>query len=375
MIYKTVSIKELELLYSILKNKYPDKVFNIVFDYTTKIYTLALTPKNNNNLDKTQVIPIDLKVEVIYGDTDSVFISYKYNLDNYTQNRHNTFRLSQICSDIITKKVFDRPPIELEFEKVFQPFILLTKKRYIGNKYENLDDPMKLSKIDYKGIAILRRDFCPFVKECYSKIIDIIFQKTNINSEQAILDTITLYREYITNIENYNIQFSQLILTSLINKEYSCKLCKKKCEWILKCKCGEINKEKNTVCRKCNRTFECLHTFSLAHINLAQKMLQRKEDINIGDRIAFIYIQDLTDDNNLAKNELSENLEYVTKHNLKFNRICYAEQLMKTILSFYKVLLKDKTELLDDIIAYSNKKLISFGGTKLKASDYKLFTE
>jgi hypothetical protein len=143
----------------------------------------------------------------------------------------------------------------------------------------------------------------------------------------------------------------------------------------LKCKCGEINKEKNTVCRKCNRTFECLHTFSLAHINLAQKMLQRKEDINIGDRIAFIYIQDLTDDNNLAKNELSENLEYVTKHNLKFNRICYAEQLMKTILSFYKVLLKDKTELLDDIIAYSNKKLISFGGTKLKASDYKLFTE
>jgi DNA polymerase elongation subunit (family B) len=374
MIYETVSIKELELLYSILRKKYPDKASNIVFNYTTKIYTLTLTHRSESN-SYTQTIPIDLKVNVIYGDTDSVFISYKYNLDNYTQNRHDTFRLSQICSDIITKKVFDRPPIELEFEKVFQPFILLTKKRYIGNKYEDTNDPMKLSKIDYKGIAILRRDFCPFVKECYSKIIDIIFQKTNIDSDRAILDTIALYKEYITNIENYNIQFSQLILTSLINKEYSCKLCKKKCEWILACKCGEINKEKNKVCRKCNRSFECLHTFSLAHINLAQKMLQRKEDINIGDRIAFIYIQDLTDDNKLAKNELSENLEYVTKHNLKFNRICYAEQLMKTILSFYKVLLKDKPELLDDTIAYSNKKLISFGGKKLKASDYKLFTE
>lgn len=368
MQYETISIRELELLNSILSKKHPNQKINIVFDYATKKYTLTVT---NKKYTTNPTIPIDLQVKVIYGDTDSVFISYKYNLDDYVKNRHDTFKLSQICADIITRQVFDRPPIELEFEKVFQPFILLTKKRYIGNKYEDTNDPMKLSKIDYKGIAILRRDCCPYVKECYSRIIDIIFQKSNINSDEAIMNTILLYREYITNLENYNIQLSQLILTSLVNKEYSCKLCKQPAEWILKCQCGEINKEKNRKCKKCNRTFECLHTFSLSHINLAQKMLQRREDINIGDRIAFIYIEDLSN-NKLAKNELSENLEYVTQHNLRFNRICYLEQLMKPILSFYKVLLKDRPELLDDLITSSNKKLVEFGGTKLKASDYKL---
>ena len=32
-------------------------------------------------------------------------------------------------------------PVKLKFEKVYQPCVLQTKKRYVGMKYESEDDP------------------------------------------------------------------------------------------------------------------------------------------------------------------------------------------------------------------------------------------
>ena len=112
--------------------------------------------------------------DIIVKNTDSVFLSLKYNRQDFNKNRADTFKLATVCGDNLTDTVFNRKPIEMEFEKVFQPFILLTKKRYIGKKYENMKDPFKLKEITKSGIAITRRDYCKMVKNCYTEVIDCI---------------------------------------------------------------------------------------------------------------------------------------------------------------------------------------------------------
>jgi hypothetical protein len=59
---------------------------------------------------------------------------------------------------------------------------------------------------------------------------------------------------------------------------------------------------------------------------------------------------------------------------LKYNRLCYLEQLAKPLLSFFCIILKDFDDKSDELINYVNKKITSIGGKKLKESDFKLFT-
>jgi hypothetical protein len=304
--------------------------------------------------------------DIIVKNTDSCFLSFKYNNDDFKQNRIDSFNLGKICADKLTNEIFNRPPIELEFEKVFQPFILLTKKRYIGKKFEDTSDPFKLKLIDFKGLAILRRDYCQLVKKCYKKLIDIVMS----DSDTKLIECTEIYKETILKIENYNIPTEDVLMTASIGKDYSCKICRIKSDWIIKCKkCGTSNPDKLENCIKCSTLFPCLHTFSLAHINLAQNMLKRREDVVVGDRIPFLFKECL--DPKIPKNELAETPNYCTENYIKFNRACYLEQLAKTILPFFKIILIDNNQLLNETIDFTNEKMILFGGKKLKASDYK----
>lgn len=50
--------------------------------------------------------------------------------------------------------------MELKFEKVYFPCILVSKKRYVAHKYEKPDD---IPVFESKGIEIVRRDGCDAV--------------------------------------------------------------------------------------------------------------------------------------------------------------------------------------------------------------------
>lgn len=305
--------------------------------------------------------------------TDSIFIRFKYNREDFDKNRVDTFKLATLCGDNLTDIVFDRPPIVLEFEKVFNPFILLTKKRYIAKKYENMRDPFDLKGIDAKGIALTRRDYCLMVKKCYRKIIDTIM-----GGEDGLKKSIDVFREYIDKIDNYDIEIDDLVISAQIGKDYSCKNCKTKVSWVLKCEnkigskiCNELNPKGTSVCKKCNNKIKCVHAFSLAHINLAQRMLSRNEEVTVGDRLAYVYVEN--DDPKAAKNEMAEDPKYMIKNGLKLNRMCYLEQVAKPILGLYRVCLENDD--LDEIIEYVNEKMVIYGGKKLKPSDYKIDDE
>lgn len=272
--------------------------------------------------------------DIIVSNTDSIFLGIKYNRNDYTQNRIDTFKLATLCGDKLTHDIFNRHPIEMEFEKVFHPFILLSKKRYIGRKYDNIKDPFEMTKLVTSGIALTRRDYCKMVKKCYKSILDIIMEMKD-NDISVINKAINIYKEYIVNIIDYKIPFDDLIVSALLAKSYKTRP---------------------------------------VHFILAEKLKNRNEDVQIGERIPYIYIED-TSGLNKIKSELGEDPEYAKKHNLNYNRICYLEQLTKPILSFFGIILKDDSESFNDLLCYVNDKMISIGGKKFKPSDFKLFND
>jgi DNA polymerase elongation subunit (family B) len=93
------------------------------------------------------------------------------------------------------------------------------------------------------------------------------------------------------------------------------------------------------------------------HVQLCEKLKERKEEVQIGDRIPYVYIENTTN-NRLQKSELGEDPLYAKEHGLKFNRKCYIEQLSKPLLGFFKCIL-DKAQLseLEDYTSLYLKRL------------------
>lgn len=81
-------------------------------------------------------------IEIIYADTDSMFLHCK------GMDRHAAFALGRALEGFIERlelrveeiTALFPPPITLKFEKLYHPCILVTKKRYTGYCYMNEND-------------------------------------------------------------------------------------------------------------------------------------------------------------------------------------------------------------------------------------------
>lgn len=69
--------------------------------------------------------------EVIYGDTDSLFIRLR------GRSVKEAFEFGEIFCKTVTAS--NPPPVHLKLEKVYQGSIMQTKKKYCGMKFESLD--------------------------------------------------------------------------------------------------------------------------------------------------------------------------------------------------------------------------------------------
>lgn len=116
---------------------------------------------------------------IVVHNTDSIFCVFpeKGNDVNATIN------VASNAAKIFTSTL--RPPHVLEYEKTFWPFILITKKRYIGNVYESEFDPIKVPKRQAMGIVLKRRDNAPIVKRIYGGLIDVLLALNNTQTTEA----------------------------------------------------------------------------------------------------------------------------------------------------------------------------------------------
>lgn len=106
---------------------------------------------------------------IVYGDTDSCYVQFpKVNpLDLWSH-------AIEIERKIKEAGVFPEPML-LEFEEaVYDPFLILTKKRYMWRTYCN---GKRSEKIGSKGVMLSRRDNCKFFKDVYEHVVRMIFDK------------------------------------------------------------------------------------------------------------------------------------------------------------------------------------------------------
>ena len=80
---------------------------------------------------------------VIYGDTDSVMVLFG------PPDIARCMEMGTEAADWVSGQFIN--PIKLEFEKVYYPYLLISKKRYAGLYWTN---PNKYDKMDAKGIEV-----------------------------------------------------------------------------------------------------------------------------------------------------------------------------------------------------------------------------
>lgn len=312
-----------------------------IFTSTFKLIRLASSyPQDQLELNKVQrvdTLPVDEKYgQVVYDletetglfqagigciivkNTDSVMCRFKYNRRDKTLNRHDTFKLSCKAGDYLTENIFARPPIEMEFEKVFNPFLLKGKKNYVAKMYDNLKDPMQLTKIHIAGVASTRRNYCDYYKRYADEIYDCFL-------EEHLEDITPITAKYIKNIMEYKIDLKDLTISSSLAAKY------------------KVN--------------------TMPHLNVVEKLKERKQDVQVGDRIPYIFIE--VPDPKVKKYLKSEDPDYTREHKLKFNRGVYLEHIAKPILGFMAPLLRDRQELLFGIFDMFNEALVKCGDKKL----------
>jgi DNA polymerase elongation subunit (family B) len=258
-------------------------------------YVNQIVPTSEYGLVKTNA-------EYVYGDTDSVF--FKFNLRDLNdvpiigqKALSITIELAQQAGELATK--FLKGPHDLEYEKTFLPFCLLSKKRYVGMLYET--DPNK-GKRKSMGIVLKRRDNAPIVKDIYGGIIDILMKEKNV--ERAV----EFLKGCLQNMAEEKCTMDKLIITKSLRSGY---------------------KNPNQI----------------AHKVLADRIGKRDSGNkpSVGDRIAFVFIEN--PDKKALQGQRIETPAFIKENNIKINYSFYiTNQIMKPLQQVFALVLEQMND-------------------------------
>ena len=104
-----------------------------MIELTRDVVETTFTIKNGYPADAT----------VIYGDTDSVMVEFG------VETVKEAMAIGAEAAALVTQRFVK--PINLEFEKVYFPYLLISRKRYAGVYWTNAE---KYDKLDCKGIEV-----------------------------------------------------------------------------------------------------------------------------------------------------------------------------------------------------------------------------
>ena len=231
--------------------------------------------------------------DVIYGDTDSIFCKFplKDEEGNIVMGKDAlpyAIKMGKIVEKEIAK-IMPKPQ-KLNYEKSLYPFILLSKKRYVGNLYETDVNSYKQKSM---GIVLKRRDNAHIVKKVYGGVIDIILKK------QDLAASIEFLNEELKDLVEGKTSINELVITKSIKASYK-------------------------------------DPSKIAHKVLADRIGARDPGNRpcVNERIPFVYIK--TNNPNSLQGDRIENPEYIVENNLTPDYLHYiTNQIMKPILQLY----------------------------------------
>jgi len=319
--------------------------------------------------------------EVVYGDTDSIYCKFKSDLKG--QDHMNwVFKVAPECAQRISATF--KKPIDLEFEKVMYPFILFSKKRYASLFWTN---PLNFDYIDYKGIQVVRRDNCEFVRENSKKIFEYILKNDKVlsysfDSVNELIETGKEYaRDKIRMLVNSEVPMSQLILSKSIRSGYAfdnkavCIECtktyyelnvvgKKEMNISLLHKLKDKKKshilewlEEKHYCPSCKKDtdFERCPA-NIPHVALARKREERDKMDKVpgGSRVPYLFVTYP----GTRQFEKVEDPDFVVKNGIPIDYIYYFEHQFKSAIeTIFCPMMENVSDLWVDIIPQKPKKI------------------
>ena len=152
--------------------------------------------------------------QIVYGDTDSIFINFNPRGADGTLLKGReavvaTMELTEEAGKFITATL--KEPHDFEYDKVFYPFIIFSKKRYVGNKYEESPDAYKETSM---GIVLKRRDNAPILKMIYGAAIQELLIR------QDVVAATRVVKEGVQALVEGKNKLSLLTITKSLRSEY-----------------------------------------------------------------------------------------------------------------------------------------------------------
>jgi DNA polymerase-2 len=144
--------------------------------------TSSITKRGHDIIIQTVRLIESEGYEVIYGDTDSVFVSLNGRFDNRAAREigdHLVATINRYWQDHLRAEYGIESCLEMEFETHFRQFFMPTtrgsdqgsKKRYAGL----VDDEQGERRIVYKGLETVRTDWTELAREFQQTLYQLIF--------------------------------------------------------------------------------------------------------------------------------------------------------------------------------------------------------
>jgi hypothetical protein len=241
---------------------------------------------------------------MIVHNTDSVF--FTFNLEN-TETKEKirgkdaleiTIEIAQDAAKLCSQWL--KSPMELSYEKTLMPFILLSKKRYVGMLYETNPDK---GYMKYMGLSIKRRDSCDYLKDVYGGILNILINEHN------ILKSIDFLDDKLANLIDGTVTMDKLMMSKSLRSDYK-------------------------------------NPSQIAHKVLADRIAEREpgNKPKPGDRIKFVHFVNKNGDS--LQGEKIETPEFIIGNRLPIDYSFYiTNQLMKPIQQLYGLAVEQILEL------------------------------
>lgn len=311
---------------------------------------MSTTAQGRKSIDKaSKALVNEYGATLIYGDTDSCYISFKQ-----FQHTHDARDLDSFCREIETNisNMFPRPMKFAYEENIYARYLILSKKRYMALKC-NLDGVVNQSKIEKKGVLLTRRDNAQYCRNFYQAIIMAAFNKL---SYEEVLDILVDFTQLLL---TYRVSAKDLSISKSVGKieDYKIKpfhtddkkLSKRlddlglahdgaNLSYVRTYLGDYLEKKEDYELARFHHPDEytivesyCLLALP-AQVQLAEKMRRRGTLVSAGERLAYVVIQS----SNNFKDKLFEKIEDLDYFRefaeyLKLDHLYYLRLLSKSI--------------------------------------------
>ncbi|MDF0593899.1 DNA-directed DNA polymerase [Methanotrichaceae archaeon M04Ac] len=192
-------------------------------------------------------------LEVVYGDTDSVFIRLKpFGGRGVKPALEEAELVGKKISETVTSRL--PPPMELVFEAFARRGLFLVKKRYALWVFEKAGGEWR-DKIKVRGMETVRRDWCELTSKTLNRSLELVLM------EGKVEEALDLAKSVIDRLQRLDLRKDPEILEDLVlTRRYT----------------------KSTAAYKNKQP----------HVQLAEKMRARGGPVpQVGDRIPFVIVR------------------------------------------------------------------------------------